>query len=109
MPMIVVNPRITPRETATSATVEEGCLSFPDIRGDVARPDAVTVKFRDERGIAHALTCDGLLARCLQHEADHLNGVLFIDRMTKKVRAAIDPEVKALARQSRAAKSGAMT
>jgi len=53
------------------------------------------------------LTCDDLLARCVQHEVDHLNGVLFIDRMEKKVRALVDDEVKALAKETRAAAKAA--
>jgi len=109
MPMVVVNPKLTPQPATPDATAEEGCLSFPDIRGEVARPTAITVKFRDERGIPHLLKCDGLLARCLQHEADHLNGVLFIDRMAKKVRAGLDPEIKSLAQQSRLAKPAETT
>ena len=85
---------------------EEGCLSFPHIRGDVARPDAITVTYQDETGTAHTLKADGLFSRCVQHEADHLNGVLFIDRMDKKARGAIDDAVKALAKETRdAAKS----
>jgi len=104
MPMVVVNPKLTPQPATADATAEEGCLSFPDIRGEVARPAAITARYRDERGIPHLLKCDGLLARCLQHEADHLNGVLFIDRMAKKVRAGLDPEIKSLAQQSRLAK-----
>jgi peptide deformylase len=82
---------------------EEGCLSFPQIHGDVVRPDAITVLFQDERGVPHTLRCDGLFARCVQHEADHLNGVLFIDRMEKPVRAAINEAVKVLAKQTREA------
>ncbi|MEO7598046.1 MAG: peptide deformylase, partial [Opitutus sp.] len=70
-----------------------------------ARPDAITVKFQDEQGVPHMLKCDGLLARCIQHEADHLNGILFIDRMDKKVRSKIDPDVRALARTTREAKN----
>jgi peptide deformylase len=108
MPMIVVNPRISPRAGTAPATVEEGCLSFPDIRGEVTRPEAIVAKYRDERGIAHVLECDGLLARCLQHEADHLNGILFIDRMTRKARAPIEAEIKALAQPRRLAKSAAL-
>jgi len=85
---------------------EEGCLSYAKIRGDVARPDAISVTFQDETGGTHILKADGLLARCIQHEADHLNGVLFIDRMDKKSRAGIEDAVKALAKETReAAKS----
>lgn len=104
MPLVVVNPtlRVLPSD---EYYLEEGCLSFPEIRGDVARPDAVEVSFQDVNGIAHTLRCDGLLARCLQHEIDHLNGTLFIDRMEKPARAQIDRAIKELARQTREAAS----
>ena len=69
----------------------------------MVRPDAITVHFQDEHGVAHTLRGDGLLSRCIQHEADHLNGVLFIDRMDKKARAAVDEAVKTLAKETRAA------
>jgi len=102
MPLTIVNPIIvTVPEPTTS--YEEGCLSFPEIRGDVVRPDKLTVKFKDAAGVAHTLVCDGLLSRCVQHEADHLNGVLFIDRMDKATLAAIDPDLKALKKQTREA------
>lgn len=103
MPMTLVNPKITFVRGTDEYLYEEGCLSFPNIRGDVGRPDAITVAFQDEHGIAHTLRCDGLLARCIQHEVDHLNGILFIDRMDKKVRAKIDDDVKALAKATREA------
>jgi peptide deformylase len=80
---------------------EEGCLSFPDIRGDVLRPDVIRVVFQDLQGTSHTLVCDGLLGRCIQHEVDHLNGTLFIDRMEKKVRTGIEKEIKELAQQTR--------
>jgi peptide deformylase len=103
MPMIIANPQITFVPGTPETVYEEGCLSFPKIRGEVMRPDAITVKFQDERGIPHVLKCDGLFSRCIQHEVDHLNGVLFIDRMDKKTRGGIDDEVKALAKETRAA------
>jgi peptide deformylase len=102
MPMTLANPVITPVPGTEVTRYEEGCLSFPEIRGDVLRPDAIRVSFQDERGTPHQLTCDGLFARCIQHEADHLNGVLFIERMEKKVRAGIDDAVKALAKETKA-------
>lgn len=102
MPLVVVNPEVTVVADTTETVYEEGCLSFPKIRGDIVRPDAVAVKFRDEKGVPHHLTCDGLFARCIQHEVDHLNGVLFVDRMEKRVRASIDDAVKALAKETRA-------
>jgi len=103
MPMVIANPTIAVVRGTEELVAEEGCLSFPNIRGDVARANAITVKFKDERGVPHTLACDGLLARCIQHEADHLNGVLFIERMEKKVRASLDEAIKALAKETRAA------
>jgi peptide deformylase len=101
MPMTLVNPEITVAPGAAEAVSEEGCLSFPAIRGDVARPKEITVRFQDENGVPHLLTCDGLLARCIQHEFDHLQGILFIDRMDKNARAEINDAVKALAKETR--------
>lgn len=103
MPLALANPHITVVRGTEETLYEEGCLSFPKIRGDVARPDAITVTFHDERGGPHTLRCDGLLSRCIQHEVDHLNGILFIDRMDKKTRGSIDDAVKALARETKAA------
>jgi peptide deformylase len=102
MPMVIINPKIVP-EPLSEATAEEGCLSFPNIRGDVARPEIIVVKFHDEHGTPHTLHCDGLFARCIQHEADHLNGVLFIDRMDKKILATLEPAISELKKQTRAA------
>lgn len=102
MPLAIVNPELS--VVPEPATVyEEGCLSFPEIRGDVVRPDEITVKFQDPAGHPHVLRCTGLLSRCVQHEADHLNGVLYIDRMEKEVLALIEPELKALKKQTREA------
>jgi peptide deformylase len=100
MPMVLANPEV--KKLPSDETVfEEGCLSFPKIRGDVIRPDAILVKFQDAFGTPHTLLCDGMLARCIQHENDHLQGVLFIDRMEKKVRASVDKAVKDLAKTTK--------
>ena len=104
MPMALANPVVTVAKPATEVAFEEGCLSFPKIRGDVTRPEKITVRYHDQYGVPHVLTCDGLLARCIQHEVDHLNGVLFIDRMTKPARSAVDDAVKGLAKETKAAK-----
>lgn len=109
MPMALVNPAVSVVRGTDEYLVEEGCLSFPKIRGDVPRPDAITVEYQDERGVPHTLACDGMLARCIQHEVDHLNGVLFIDRMEKSVRTKLDAAVKALAKSTKAAVKGAPT
>lgn len=104
MPMVMANPVVSVAPGTPESTFEEGCLSFPKIRGDVKRPEAITVKFQDQNGVPHTLSCDGLLARCIQHEVDHLNGVLFIDRMEKKIRTTLDEAVRALAKETKAAK-----
>lgn len=104
MPLVLANPQIAVVRGTPETVYEEGCLSFPKIRGDVARPDAITVKFQDERGVPHVLKCDGLFSRCIQHEVDHLNGVLFIERMDKETRTEIDDAVKTLAKETKAAK-----
>jgi len=101
MPMVLVNPVIELPEPIDYYAYEEGCLSFPNIRGDVIRPDRINVRFQDLAAVSHSLECDGLLARCIQHEVDHLNGILFIDRMEKPDRARLDPEIRALARETR--------
>jgi len=107
MPLVLVNPKVTAAPRTPQVVMEEGCLSFPQIRGDVSRPDEITVGFSDERGNRHSLRCTGLLSRCVQHEVDHLNGVLFIDRMDKKARAKVDPAVKTLAKKTRQARKAA--
>jgi peptide deformylase len=107
MPMVIVNPKVTVSKKAPLEPLEEGCLSFPEIRGTIVRPDVVSVKFQDEKGHAHTLECTGLLARCILHEVDHLHGVLFIDRMEKEVRALVDDAVKALAKRTRAERAAA--
>ncbi len=73
----LINPEITYREG--SATDTEGCLSVPDIYGEVTRAAKVKVEFLNRRGKKQHLTATGLLARCIQHELDHLHGQLFID------------------------------
>jgi peptide deformylase len=101
MPMVLVNPELTIPSRPAEEDCEEGCLSFPGIRGEVKRPLAITVDFQDERGAAHHLVCDGLLARCIQHEIDHLHGILFIDRMKKKLRGELDESIRALSKKTR--------
>lgn len=103
MPLALANPKVTVERGTPETLYEEGCLSFPKIRGDIARPDAIKVVFHDERGVPHTLRCDGLLSRCVQHEVDHLNGVLFIDRMDKKTRGTVDDAVKTLAKATKLA------
>ena len=95
MPIALANPEITPLPS-NEYYYEEGCLSFPQIRGEVARPERICVNYHDLDGNQHRLECDGLLARCIQHEVDHLNGILFIDRMEKKTVSEIRQEIREL-------------
>ncbi|MDD3180712.1 MAG: peptide deformylase [Opitutaceae bacterium] len=101
MPLVLVNPRVEAVPQPTTVC-EEGCLSFPKIRGDVVRPDEIAVDFQDTAGNVHTLRCNGMFARCIQHEVDHLNGVFFIDsgRMDKAVRAKLEPAIKELKKQT---------
>jgi len=80
-PLVLINPEIT-SASASLETYEEGCLSIPGVYLDVVRPSAVQVSFRDEMGRPRTMKADGLMARCIQHEMDHLTGVLFVDRVT---------------------------
>ena len=80
-PLILINPEIT-AVGGSLCTYEEGCLSIPGVYLDVVRPSVVDVSYRDEMGRPKRMKADGLMARCIQHEMDHLNGVLFVDRVT---------------------------
>jgi peptide deformylase len=80
-PIVLINPEVVALDTEL-ATREEGCLSLPGMFADVTRPARVTVRFQDETGARRELQADGLLAACLQHELDHLDGVLFVDHLS---------------------------
>ena len=82
MPLVLVNPEIISRSEETT-TREEGCLSLPGVEGDVTRPAKVVLRATLTDGSQVVLECANLLARCLQHEIDHLDGVLFIDHSPK--------------------------
>ena len=82
-PHVLINPEII-SSSATIDTYEEGCLSIPGVYLDVIRPSSIKVSFRDEMGRPKKMNADGLLGRCIQHEIDHLNGILFVDRVTEK-------------------------
>ena len=80
-PLVLINPEIT-ATGGSICTYEEGCLSIPGVYLDVVRPSVVEVSYRDAMGRPKRMKADGLMARCIQHELDHLNGVLFVDRVT---------------------------
>ena len=90
MPVALVNPEIISASSETE-TMCEGCLSLPGVEGEVTRPKKVVLRSRLLSGEQMIVECDGLLARCLQHEIDHLNGVLFIDRASEEQRKEAKP------------------
>lgn len=81
-PRVFINPEVL-WASETSVPYTEGCLSVPDQYAEVLRPDRIRARWLDEQGQAHEQDLDGLLAICLQHEMDHLEGVLFIDHLSK--------------------------
>ena len=87
-PKVFINPEIV-SSSEEKSVYEEGCLSIPDIHEDVERPARVKVKYLDLEGNPHEEDADGLFATCIQHEVDHLNGVLFIDHISKLKRDRI--------------------
>ncbi|GAA4128220.1 peptide deformylase [Aminobacter aganoensis] len=96
-PMTIINPQVVSRGDERSV-YEEGCLSIPDYYAEVERPSTVRVKYLDENGKEQEVEADGLLATCLQHEIDHLDGVLFIDYISKLKRDMVLRKFKKLAK-----------
>ncbi|MGE9296433.1 MAG: peptide deformylase [Puniceicoccales bacterium] len=99
MPLTIVNPEVKTREP--QAPYEEGCLSFPGIRGEVVRDTQVEMRYQDLDGAHHEIVCDGIFARVILHEFDHLQGVLFIDHMTPKTLRPLQTKIKKLKRATR--------
>ncbi|HEX5932714.1 MAG TPA: peptide deformylase [Pseudorhizobium sp.] len=96
-PMVFINPEIVASSDERSV-YEEGCLSIPDYYAEVERPATVTVNYVDRDGKQQAIEADGLLATCLQHEIDHLNGVLFIDHISRLKREMVVKKFTKVAR-----------
>ena len=94
MPLVLINPEIKPFGEPVAAG--EGCLSFPEIYGEISRPGEVEVKALNEKLKPMEFRAGGLLSRVIQHEMDHLNGILFIDRMSKKVKDEIREQLDEL-------------
>jgi peptide deformylase len=99
-PLVFLNPEIT-WESKEKSTHEEGCLSIPEYYEEVERPNEVKVKYLDLEGKTHEITAKGLFATCVQHEIDHINGVLFIDHISKLKR---DRVTKKFIKAAKAAK-----
>jgi peptide deformylase len=102
MPLVLINPQITPY--GEPVTGPEGCLSFPEIYGDIIRPEFVGVIATNAKGERFEFKGGGLLARAVQHEYDHLQGILFIDRMSAKVKSETQAELETLQAATKAAR-----
>jgi peptide deformylase len=96
-PQVFINPEIV-GSGGERSVYEEGCLSIPDYYAEVERPATVRVKYLDRDGKLQEIDAEGLLATCLQHEIDHLNGVLFIDHISKLKRDMVVKKFKKLAK-----------
>ena len=99
MPLILINPEITLNEKTVVET--EGCLSFPEITGEIARAKSVVARAQTLEGGTIEIEAGGLLSRAIQHEIDHLNGILFIDRMSSAAKAALSSRLKRLQKETR--------
>jgi len=98
MPLILLNPQI---ETGPEKEVaSEGCLSFPEISAEIERAEWAKVQAQTMTGEMVEIEATGLLARALQHEIDHLNGILFIDRMSSAAKASVSSRLKRLQRET---------
>ena len=99
MPLVLINPEI---ELLGETEVGiEGCLSFPEITGDIERAHSVMVRAQNLEGEAIQIEADGFLARAIQHEGDHLNGILFIDRMRSAAKAALSSRLRRMQKETR--------
>ena len=99
MPLVLINPEIELR--GANEVGVEGCLSFPEITGDIERAKSVVVRAQTLEGRTIEIEASGFLARAIQHEGDHLNGILFIDRMNSAVEAALSSRLKRLQKETR--------
>jgi peptide deformylase len=101
MPLVLINPEI--KGGSETATGPEGCLSFPEIFTDITRPAEVDVTATNDKGEKVAFHAGGLLAKAVQHEFDHLHGILFIDRMSTEKKRELKPELELLQEETKAA------
>jgi peptide deformylase len=102
MPVVLINPEIEIGGATETGT--EGCLSFPEITGQIERAKSIIVRAQSLEGDAIAIQASGLLARAIQHEVDHLNGILFIDRMNSAAKAALSSRLKRLQKETKRGK-----
>lgn len=100
MPLVLINPVIRP--VGPSERGPEGCLSFPELYAEIARPAEVEVTALNERGEPFSFRAGGLLSRAVQHEVDHLNGILYIDRMDASTRKDLQDDIETLQAETKA-------
>jgi peptide deformylase len=98
MPLVLINPEIKLSDVTETGT--EGCLSFPEISGEIDRAVSIIVTAQDLQGGSIEVEATGLLSRAVQHEIDHLNGILFIDRMSSAAKAALSSRLKRLQKET---------
>jgi peptide deformylase len=105
MPLVLINPEV--KAVGKPIAGPEGCLSFPEIFADITRPEVVDVEAMNAEGKRFKFRCGGLLARAVQHETDHLKGILFIDRMSKEAKEELRAELDDLQLTTKAARKAA--
>jgi len=98
----IINPVITNKKGET--TYQEGCLSVPSFYEDIDRFETISVNYQDREGNTHTLEADGLLSIAIQHEYDHLNGILFIDKLTSSRRRKFEKEYKKMLKEKKTSK-----
>ena len=98
MPLVLINPEIQPGDETEMGT--EGCLSFPEITGEIERAKSLIVQAQALEGNKIDMEAGGLLARAIQHEVDHLNGILFIDRMNSAAKTALSSRLKRMQKET---------
>ena len=98
MPLILINPQVALGNETEMGT--EGCLSFPEITGEISRATSIVVHAQDLEGNPVEIETTGFLARAIQHEVDHLNGILFIDRMSSAAKMSLSSKLKRLQKET---------
>jgi len=98
MPLVLINPEVALGNETDTGT--EGCLSFPEITGEISRSKSIVVRGQDLEGNAIEIETTGFLARAIQHEVDHLNGILFIDRMSSAAKMGLSSRLKRLQKET---------
>ena len=98
MPLILINPQVALGNETDMGT--EGCLSFPEITGEISRATSIVVRAQDLEGNPVEIETTGFLARAIQHEVDHLNGILFIDRMSSVAKMSLSSKLKRLQKET---------